>query len=153
MDSFQVIVEEGTAEKIVFVNGLPLAGEYDIDFGELVNSLFADGEHKIFTCECGIPECAGIWDNCVVAIKDDVVRWKVPVPLNNAAAFEKQKMDFFEFDRSQYEREIIEAHSKLLRTFESNPRSYDEMFFSTEMLRDMSDQLARVKAKYDDSKG
>ncbi|RQO37844.1 hypothetical protein DBR39_13220 [Chryseobacterium sp. KBW03] len=49
---------EGQLE-ITLNNKKPYAEEDIIDIGEFYESIDSDGEFKIFSCCCGIPECSG----------------------------------------------------------------------------------------------
>jgi hypothetical protein len=69
-----------------------------IDLGELVESIEMSGEYFIYTCGCGVAECAGVYEGIVVLHSPHgKVSWFVPVPM--AQSFDDEtKVVFHRYD-------------------------------------------------------
>lgn len=98
----------------------------------LAQSCFETPDDSIFTCGCGFPECAGIYEFSSW-LTDDEVFWKV-------------NDDYFRFDRNQY---VEEVKSKINLIIEKAPDSipYDELdFFGSQMNKET---LLKIKDAFE----
>ncbi len=64
------------------VNGIELHPEHQLDLTSLVKSCQWSGGLDIFTCSCGQPGCAGIFQCIEVGHTQDAITWKCPKPLS-----------------------------------------------------------------------
>jgi hypothetical protein len=64
------------------INGQKFHPELRLDLTAIVKSCQWSGELDIFTCGCGQPECAGIFQGIEVGHTDDAITWKCPNPLS-----------------------------------------------------------------------
>ena len=96
----------------VAVNGVVLASDFSIDILALYNSTQESGEHFIWTCSCGIPECAGIYRGVLVSYLEDSVLWQAPkIPFEQVARFE--------FVKTAYITSVMEGLHEYIRYFKS----------------------------------
>lgn len=84
---------------------------------ELVGSIYGQGYFEIFTCGCGIAQCAYIWEDILVDQDGGHVLWTVPQPL---APFKDDQVSYkhFVFDREEYRQAIedgLEEARKIAR--------------------------------------
>lgn len=84
-----------------------------VDLGELIKSTYCSGERFIFTCTCGVAECAGFWTGVVVATDGKLTVWK---------AYGLRPRRVFVFDRNQYQNEIIGKMTEVLELVRKRPR-------------------------------
>ena len=118
MDTIQLEVKfetlpEATEPELtieIAVNEEVLAPNFPIDILALHNSAEKSGEHFIWTCSCGVPECGGIYYGVRVSHTKDAVIWQAPkVPLEQAVQFE--------FDKASYVSTIMNALREYIRYF------------------------------------
>jgi len=64
------------------VNGVEFHPEHPLDLTSLVKSCQWSGELDIFTCGCGQPGCAGIFQGIEVGHSHKEITWKCPNPLS-----------------------------------------------------------------------
>jgi hypothetical protein len=50
----------------------------------LIDCLYIEGNHDIFTCQCGDPGCAGIDDGVHVSFDKDLIHWQVRDPMSTS---------------------------------------------------------------------
>lgn len=98
----------------IWIDGTPLDEPHVVDLRELVRSLFAPGEFNFFTCGCGVPGCAGIWEGFQVRHLPGRLRWRFRRPVSDRndeiqhldARWEMCKRSAttveYEFDREQF---------------------------------------------------
>ena len=70
-----------------------------IDFIQLFGSTKYSDEYFIFTCGCGIPECAGIYRGVIVVHDDSKILWKI--------FFKDDTYKIYIFNKAQYINEIV----------------------------------------------
>lgn len=94
----------------IWIDGVHLDEPHAVDVCELVRSLFRPGEFFFFTCGCGEPGCAGIWDGIQVRQLPGRILWRFRRPVrtpefltNDEYAQWKLKAPLvdFTFDRDQ----------------------------------------------------
>lgn len=73
--------------------------------GALLRSTVEGNEYGIFTCDCGVGECAGIHRGVIVVRNDGMVLWK---------AFHARGRRIFLFQDDQYRAEILEKCGRLV---------------------------------------
>lgn len=66
----------------LMINGSEFHPEHQLDLISLVKSCQWSGELNIFTCGCGAPGCAGIFQGIEVGHTHDAITWKCPSPLS-----------------------------------------------------------------------
>lgn len=64
------------------INGVELHPEHSLDLTSLVKSCQWSGELYIFTCGCGEPGCAGIFQGIEVGHSHKEITWKCPNPIS-----------------------------------------------------------------------
>jgi hypothetical protein len=64
------------------INGIEFHPEHQLDLTSLVKSCQWSGELDIFTCSCGEPGCAGIFQGIEVEHTQDAITWRCPKPLS-----------------------------------------------------------------------
>ncbi len=64
------------------INGIEVHPEHQLDLSNLVKSCQWSGGLDIFTCSCGQPGCAGIFQYIEVGHTRDAITWKCPKPLS-----------------------------------------------------------------------
>jgi hypothetical protein len=64
------------------INGVEFHPEHPLDLTSLVKSCQWSGELDIFTCGCGQPGCAGIFQGIEVGHSHKEITWKCPDPLS-----------------------------------------------------------------------
>jgi len=69
-----------------------------IDPGALVHSTIRSDVYNIFTCTCGVAECAGIWRGVLVVNEGNLTLWR---------AYYARGRKIFVFDRTEYRNEIL----------------------------------------------
>lgn len=87
-----------------------------LDFSSFVDSTKRDGEYFLVTCTCGEPGCAGIFDGVLVTHEGELVRWKVPNPIQRDDDSDEDApitYDEYVFDRAVYIATIREALNQL----------------------------------------
>ena len=65
------------------INGRPFHTEFILDISELAKSCQSSGEVFIFTCGCGYPACAGIFDGFQIEHLTDAVVWRFHEPMKD----------------------------------------------------------------------
>lgn len=74
------------------INGQVAVADFAIDISALYNSAQGSGEFFIWTCDCGIPECAGIHYGIQVTHTAQTVVWQAPRrPFEVATRFEFER--------------------------------------------------------------
>jgi len=120
MDTIQLEVKfetlpEATEPELtieIAINKEVLGPDFSVDILALHNAAQQSGEHFIWTCACGIPECGGIYHGVRVSHDQDAVVWLVPkVPLKQAVQFE--------FDKVAYVSTVMNALREYIRYFKS----------------------------------
>ena len=66
------------------IDGQPLGDRYVLDVRSLAQALQREGEHFIFTCGCGEPGCAGIFEGVRSRISGDAVTLDGALPKGGA---------------------------------------------------------------------
>ncbi len=101
-----------TIEPQILVDGLPFHADYTVDIFEAAASCRKEGEFFIFTCGCGVPGCAGIYQGVQVRHSDDFIYWKLPNPLDQnrqSESVERNVEDEFVFSKKQYAEAVSEG--------------------------------------------
>ena len=85
MNTINIALEEDTraiSKGILYlkinltIDGIdPISNSDDVDICDLINSMHEDGIYFIFTCCCGVAECAGYFDGIKVTTLDDKTFW------------------------------------------------------------------------------
>lgn len=75
-----------------YINSLEFFPDLCIDIFALDASLKDSGEYSLFTCGCGVPECAGIWENPNVKIEEDKIIWNIYQPEAHTFIFDKNEL-------------------------------------------------------------
>lgn len=98
--------QQMTIEPQILVDGLPFHADYTVDIFEATASCRKEGEFFIFTCGCGVPGCAGIYQGVEVLHNDHLIFWKVLNPLidqnRQSEKVEMNVKDEFVFSKTQY---------------------------------------------------
>lgn len=84
---------------------VPGAGAYDVDVVELARAACGVGPAWVLTCDCGIPECAGIGGPVAVQPRADAVTWTLPPPLRRTVSFDAEAL------RSEVRTALEAAHA------------------------------------------
>ncbi|HBM14759.1 MAG TPA: hypothetical protein DD381_00185 [Lentisphaeria bacterium] len=84
-----------------------------VDIIDLLLSTKASDEYYIFTCTCGVPECADINHGVVVVHEDKYVLWKL---------YRKRKSRIYIFDRDQYINAIINMVKAFIKENKDKPK-------------------------------
>lgn len=90
------------------INGREFHPEHPLDLNDLVKSCQSSGELDIFTCGCGIPDCAGIFQGIEVGHTPDEITWKCPNPLSVSEHLPElwehgvTNFEYFSFEPDQY---------------------------------------------------
>lgn len=79
-----------------------------IDLVALAQSCYQSDEHYIFTCTCGMPECAGIDSGVVAVTENGFTVWKV---------YGLEHKHVFVFDHKQYRAEVLEKLKASIECF------------------------------------
>lgn len=75
-----------------YINSLEFFPDLSIDIFALDASLKDSGEYSLFTCGCGVAECAGIWKNPNVKIEKDKIIWNIYQPEAHTFIFDKNEL-------------------------------------------------------------
>ena len=80
-------IEEGGEMELplcpeIWVDGELLDEPWPVDPRGLMCSLIAPGERFIFTCQCGMPECARIYHGFEVTHEWELIRWRFRRPVS-----------------------------------------------------------------------
>lgn len=70
--------------KAIKIDGVEINSKYDFRLSGLIDSLYIEGNHDIFTCQCGDPECAGIDGGVQVTFEKDLIQWQVRDPMSTS---------------------------------------------------------------------
>lgn len=90
------------------INGKDFHPEHPLELISLVKSCQWTGELDIFTCSCGQPGCAGIFQGIEVGHTRDAITWKCPKPLSINEDMEElwehgvTTFEHFTFEPDQY---------------------------------------------------
>jgi len=77
---------------VLIINGKRPYSEDDIVITDtFLKSLDNDGEHFIFSCHCGIPECTGWEKGIEVSTFDNIIKWK-NLNNNESWSFDKNRI-------------------------------------------------------------
>ncbi|WP_374972763.1 hypothetical protein [Spongiibacter marinus] len=74
--------EPVAVEAQVWVDGSHMEPAHYVDVAAFASSAQSSGHYDIFTCNCGIAGCAGIYEGVTVELSDDVVRWRFLSPIS-----------------------------------------------------------------------
>lgn len=115
----------------IHVNGTRLEGPA-VWLPSVVTSLFAEGEHFLFTCGCGDPGCEMIFEGVHVQRRRHRIDWLVPdpihlppeVPLENLGKPRRKGYLSFSFDRRQAEDAVRASLEQNLRGLRSMHGDY-----------------------------
>ena len=101
MNKFRIelkkISDESGWTGYIYVDDCLIEEDWTIDWIEMAKSAIEPGGYFIFTCGCGVPECAGIYDPVMVTHTDDAISWDVIKP---------KPVRHFEFSKVEY-REVL----------------------------------------------
>jgi hypothetical protein len=90
----------------IIINGMKPYAEGDIvDVEGLLASLESDGEHFIFSCSCGMPECSGWTTGIKVLHQGGVIRW-----------IDENHGKTWHFDKNKMEEDLKTVHQEV-KTF------------------------------------
>ena len=103
----------GVITQQIWIDGAHLDEPHVVDIRELVSSIFRPGEFYFFTCECGEPGCAGIWDGFKVRHLPEEIQWHFRRPVRQPDNDLAEEDDFhhwtsttaaidYKFDRQQF---------------------------------------------------
>ena len=70
--------------KAIKIDGVEINSKYDFRLSSLIDCLYIEGNHDIFTCQCGDPGCAGIDDGVHVSFDKDLIHWQVRDPMSTS---------------------------------------------------------------------
>lgn len=124
--SFEYLSEEDLAQyDLLFsdieINGKPFI-KRSVDFLALHKTLLKEKSSSyIFTCSCGIPGCAGVWDSIKVSNQEDIVIWRFDKVKYDLLIKEEISKDLvvdgkdyvLTFDKEQYKGEIEKFVKKM----------------------------------------
>jgi len=68
--------------KAIKIDGVEINSKYDFRLSNLIDSLYIEGNHDIFICQCGDSGCAGIAEGVHVSFDKDLIRWKARDPMS-----------------------------------------------------------------------
>lgn len=113
------LYNEQNIDLLVLVNGSQIRKNCAFEIFGLVASTRHSGEQQILTCNCGQPECARIYINCIVLHEGERLRWLLPCPaksdeeMDNEEPYEdgdderlSGRFDEYYFDFTQYYNEV-----------------------------------------------
>lgn len=106
-----------------------------VDLYCLVQSCFEIPNDFIFTCSCGYPECAGIYEFSSW-LTDNEIFWKI-------------NDDYFRFDRNQYVEEI-KSKINLMSNIDLTEDDYEDDFFGPQMNKETILMLKKQLDQYSD---
>jgi hypothetical protein len=86
--------------------------DFAIDVLELLNSASLPGEYFIWTCTCGIPECAGVESGVQVSFTPTGVNW-------NCLDSPFEEPTIFHFDRVAYVAAVIKVWAEFRQYYQS----------------------------------
>lgn len=120
----------GVITQQIWVDGIYIDEPHAVDVSELVRSLFRPGEYFFFTCGCGEPGCAGIWDGFKVRHVPGKILWhfRRPVSQPDNDLAENDEFDQrtsvtsvveYAFDREQF----AAAMDSALKALKSRPEN------------------------------
>lgn len=116
----------------LFVDGMLLAPDAVVDLQVLAKSVQTSGRAWVFSCECGVPMCAGIDDPITVRQTIEAVEWHCKKLSSFGSGgnlideqFDRENTDeLFRFDPGEYQRAVEdglrEARLKLAFTPEAS---------------------------------
>lgn len=70
------------ASQKILIDGVEIEPDHAVDLEALGRSFFEPGEHGIFTCGCGSPECAYIVEGVCVTHEPGTIRWRMRRPVS-----------------------------------------------------------------------
>jgi len=70
--------------KAIKIDGIEINSKYDFRLSSLIDSLYIEGNHDIFTCKCGDSGCAGIDDGVLASFDKDLIHWQVRDPMSTS---------------------------------------------------------------------
>jgi len=113
-----------------------------LDLQALVASTHRNDEHYIFTCDCGVPKCAGIERGVTVVSDGGITVWK---------GYGLRPRRVFLFNTQQYREEVLRVARDFVRCFKS--QSADQVEHCDEYIAGLSiyvDDVGRLeKALYE----
>ena len=74
--------EPVSVEAQVWVDGKRMECGHLVDVIQFARSAKASGKYEIFTCDCGVAQCAGIYEGISVEISDSEIRWSFLSPIS-----------------------------------------------------------------------
>jgi hypothetical protein len=81
-------------------------------------------EEYIFTCSCGIPGCAGIWEPMKIKVRKETIEWRIPKPrFGHSMGYEFLPKSFYSFNKKQY----MEALKSLRDSIQALPELDEEV--------------------------
>ena len=66
----------------ILIDGVEIEPDHAVNLEALGRSLYEPGEHPIFTCGCGTPECAYIVEGVCVTHEPGTIRWRMRKPVS-----------------------------------------------------------------------
>lgn len=73
--------DQFTLESEIWIDGHHLNEPHFIDLPALIQNLYEEGWHDIFTCGCGVSGCAGIPEGIHVIHSGELIHWEFRRPL------------------------------------------------------------------------
>ena len=77
-------------ESRLSVDGVQLSDEFSVNWKNLVESCFNDGDYFILTCVCGDPGCAGIERAFQISCVGKNIKWEIPKPITGCHSDDKE---------------------------------------------------------------
>jgi len=115
--------EGGVMHTLLTVDGQHLDDDEGTDMlhlDELVGSIYGYGSFEIYTCGCGIAQCAGIWEDIWVDQQGDSVLWTIPQPLRQGTDGQTTYRHFV-FDRERYRQAIQTGLDEAIKLANDHP--------------------------------
>ena len=102
MNSIQIELEKVSDESgwdgFIHSNGKSVDNGWTIDWIEMAKSAIEPGDYFIFTCGCGVPQCARIYTPVKVTHSERTISWHI---------IEPDPERHFEFSKSEYRSALV----------------------------------------------
>ena len=112
---------------------------------ELVGSIYGYGYFEIYTCSCGVAQCADIWEDILVDQEGNTILWTVPQPLRPLEDGQTEHKHFV-FDREHYRQAIQTGLDEAKKLVRGHPGeiSIGPSDFTVENLLQLSTEMPKV---------